>query len=135
MLVSVLERPEARATSVGRYSRHPLASLPREFMVPHMPLRKAWQYWTRGNESTYHRPWRYILPAEVGDKESLNWLKRIRKIMLAAQEALPEGTWKDTATFQEYDAMFDAVRASFEFPKGTGLDKGTLYIAGISSSV
>ena len=86
-----------------------------------MTLRKAWQYWTSGDGSTYHRPWRYTLLAEMGDKKARDRFKRFTKIMLAIEEALPEGTWKDTCTFQGYDAMFAMAKASFEFPSGAGL--------------
>ena len=59
----------------------------------------------------------------MGDNKARDRFKRFRKIMLAVQEALPEGTRKDTATFQEYDAMFDTVKASFGFPNGTSLKR------------
>ena len=117
------EEPHAQQHTLADFGLRPLASLPRDFMVPNMTLRKAWQYWTSGDGSTYHRLWRYTLPTEMGDKKASDQFKRFRKIMLAVQEALPEGTWKDTATFQEYDAMFDTVKASFEFPSGTGLKR------------
>ena len=48
----------------------------------------------------------------MGDKKALDRFKRFRKVKLAVQEAM----WKDIAQFQEYDAMFDAVEASFEYP-------------------
>ena len=106
------EELHAQQHTLADFGLRPLASLPRDFMVPNMTLRKAWQYWTSGDGSTCHRPWRYTLPAEMGDKKALDRFKRFRKVKLAVQEAM----WKDIAQFQEYDAMFDAVEASFEYP-------------------
>ena len=55
----------------------------------------------------------------MGDKKALDRFKRFRKVKLAVQEAM----WKDIAQFQEYDAMFDAVEASFEYPWGKTLKR------------
>ena len=92
-------------------------------MVPNMTLRKAWQHWTSGDERTCRRPWRSILPVEETDRKARDRLNRCRKIMLTVQDALLDGTWKKTITIQDYNAMFDGVKAYFEFTSGTSLKR------------
>ena len=117
------ETHQAQLHTLSDFGLCPMAPLPSNFMVPNMTMRKAWQHWTSGDERTCRRPWRSILPAEVTDRQARDRLKRYRKIMLAVQDALPDGAWKETATIQDYDAMFDGVKAYFEFTSGTSLKR------------
>ena len=84
-------------------------------MIP----RQAWQHWSRGDTTSSHHPWMLIEPSEIGEKKARERMKRYRKLMLAAQEKVPQDAWKEDGTFMEYEAMFDVVKGQFEFNSNT----------------
>lgn len=101
----------------------PFAPLPSHFRVPNMSLRKAWHHWTLGDSTTGGRPWRLIQPNEVCEQKNRERLKRFRKLMLAMQTEVPQGEWKNWATFEEYEAMFDSIQHHFKFDSSSSLKR------------
>ena len=114
---------EAQERSLSDYGLLPFRKLSEKFEVPSMTLRQAWQHWSRGDTTSSGRPWRLIQPSEIGEKKARERLKRYRKLMLAVQEKVPRDAWKEDGTFEEYEAMFEAVKGQFQFNSNTTLKR------------